>query len=350
MTLRHANRASTLATVALLMVAIGVAGAHPPAVFAQQPPGAPAPEADTPEARANRDLAKLGEEKARAEATRLLRDAYYNWDQAPGTRKSCDQEAEDLRYAIRYYARAHGLPASLDELAEMIRLWWQAAAQGLAGSGTTADFVRVFGDAAYPFDKAVEELEKASEQPCPEPHAAAGTTGASRLGGRKAAIIGGAAAGAGAVLALAAGGGGSSRPAPATTPPATQPPDVTSLHGTYTGRLVTAGSTISGCGRAATAPCNATLGGSANGTPATVSFGGDLPSTGVLRASGTLESFTYQGPANGLGALPAGTVIQWQQQGSVTNGVLRLEGRATVTSAGACNGAVIPTTVEATKN
>jgi hypothetical protein len=350
MTLPSASRPATLPTAILLSVALVAGGVFAPSAFARQPPAGPPPVADTPEAQAERDLAKLGEEKAREHATRLLTDAYRNWDEAPGRRRSCDQEAEDLRYAIRYYARAHGLPASLDDLADMIHLWWQAAAQGLAGSETTAAYVKIFGRGAYPFDKAVEELKKVSEQPCPEPHAAAGTTGASRLGGRKAAIIGGAAAGAGAVLALAAGGGGSSRPAPATTPPATQPPDVTSLHGTYTGRLVTAGSTISGCGRAATAPCNATLGGSANGTPATVSFGGDLPSTGVLRASGTLESFTYQGPANGLGALPAGTVIQWQQQGSVTNGVLRLEGRATVTSAGACNGAVIPTTVEATKN
>jgi hypothetical protein len=193
--------------------------------------------------------------------------------------------------------------------------------------------------------------------PCPPGSVAApppplpGAVTSKARGSNRTLLVAAGAAGAAGVVALAAGGGGSSRTTPSPAPSSQPtPPDVTALHGTYVGRLVTGPGSVASCGRAATAPCNATLGGSANGTPATLTFGGDLANTGVLRPGGALEGLSYQGPANGLGALPAGTVIQWQQQGSVTNAVLRLEGRATVTSAGACNGAVIATTVEATKN
>jgi hypothetical protein len=215
--------------------------------------------------------------------------------------------------------------------------------------------LREFGSMGPEMKVAYEIARKivAWKIPCPPPDAAEQPKTAAvteEKDGRSAKpwLIGGGAAAAG-LVAVAAGGGGS-KSTPSTTPPTTQPPDVTSLHGTYTGRLVTTGITVSGCGRAATAPCNAALGGSANGTPATLSFGGDLPSTGVLRPGGALEGFSYEGPANGLGGLPAGVTIRWRQQGTVTNNVLRLDGTATVTSPGPCNGAVIATTVEATKN
>jgi hypothetical protein len=161
--------------------------------------------------------------------------------------------------------------------------------------------------------------------------------------GRKAVLIGGAAAVAGAGIVLAGGGSDSGS---TSTPPAS----VTTYHGLYVGRLVTSGPSIPGCGRAATAPCNAQVGGNTTGTPASLTFGGDLPSTGVLRPTGAMEGFRYEGPANGLAALPGGIVVDWRQQGTIANNVLTLDGTATVTSAGPCNGAVITTRVEATRN
>jgi hypothetical protein len=158
-------------------------------------------------------------------------------------------------------------------------------------------------------------------------------------------VVGGGIVAAGAGILLAAGGGGAD-PAPA--PPA--PANVTSFHGLYTGRLITGSSSIPGCGRAATVPCNAQVGGNTTGTPASLSFGGDLPSTGVLHATGVMQNFRYEGPANGLAATPGGILIVWQQQGAIASNVLTLDGTATVTSPGACNGAVITTRVEATKN
>jgi hypothetical protein len=163
--------------------------------------------------------------------------------------------------------------------------------------------------------------------------------------GRKAVLIGGAAAALGAGLALAGGGSNS-----ASTPPATPPASVTTYHGLYVGRLVTSSPSIPGCGREATAPCNAQVGGNTTGMPASLTFGGDLPSSGVLRPTGTMEGFRYEGPANGLAALPGGIIVDWRQQGTIANNVLTLDGTATVTSAGPCNGAVITTRVEATRN
>jgi hypothetical protein len=92
------------------------------------------------------------------------------------------------------------------------------------------------------------------------------------------------------------------------------------------------------------------LGGESSGRPAVLTFGGDLPSRGVLQPTGAIEGLSYEGPANGLAGLVGGTTIRWLQQGTVSNNTLRLEGTATVTSPGACSGAVITTSVEATKN
>jgi hypothetical protein len=158
-------------------------------------------------------------------------------------------------------------------------------------------------------------------------------------------IIGGGAVAAGTGVALAAGGGETGQ----ASPPPAAPPDVSSLHGTYAGRLVTGASSVAGCGRAATAPCNALLGGSASGTPATLSFGGALHSTGILRPGGALESFVYEGPASGLGGAPD-VIIAWRQRGEILGTVMRMEGTVTVISAGPCNGAVMTTLVEVTKN
>ena len=165
--------------------------------------------------------------------------------------------------------------------------------------------------------------------------------------GRKAILIGGAAAAVGAGLALAGGGSDSGS---TSMPPATPPASVTTYHGLYVGRLVTSSPSIPGCGREATAPCNAQVGGNTTGMPASLTFGGDLPSTGVLRPTGAMEGFRYEGPANGLAAFPGGIVLDWRQQGTIVNNLLTLDGTATVTSAGPCNGAVITTRVEATRN
>jgi hypothetical protein len=238
------------------------------------------------------------------------------------------------------YARAAGLP----ERPKDFRRLQASIPAGLRQTNTPDEVQWVLDDlesAKYECPPWVEPGSDAAVRTAPA---------AKKAGiGSKAVLIGGAAAAVGTGIALAAGSGSTSA-APTTPPPADQPPNVTTLHGLYVGRLVTSSPSIPGCGRAATVGCNAQVGGNTTGTPASLTFGGDLPSSGVLRATGAMEGFRYEGPANGLAALPAGIVVDWRQLGTIANRVLTLDGSATVTSAGPCNGAVITTRVEATRN
>lgn len=283
-------------------------------------------------------------ETAEEAAHRRLRDFL---DAGEGPWRKWDKESVPRLCERRVdYARAAGLPERPDdyvrlresippELRTRIDYWVAAAVTGIMSV-----------DYACP-PKGAQGESAAAVRP--------GVTDKKDGIGGKAVLIGAGVVATGAAVALAAGGGGSSSASPntippTTPPPTTAPPNVTSLHGLYVGRLVTGNPSVPGCGRAATAPCLAQVAGSPNGMPASVSFNGDLPSAGVLRPSGAMEGFRYEGPANGLAGLPGGTLILWQQQGTIANNVLTLDGTVTVTSPGPCNGARIATRVEATRN
>jgi hypothetical protein len=141
-----------------------------------------------------------------------------------------------------------------------------------------------------------------------------------------------------AVVLLAGLGGGEETPAAAPTP---APTNVSHLFGNYNGTLVVGNSSINRCGQAQSVPVPVILSGNADGTGFTMNKGG-LLFNGVMRPDGSFEA-AFAGPINFPG-LQNGTVVNWTQRGMVTGTQLSASGQLNVT-AGNCNGAVIPTSV-----
>jgi hypothetical protein len=203
-------------------------------------------EMETPaEREAARDLERLGEAKTRERAAERLEKAYQaaRERETPGQPlKPDDPKALALEEAIRYYARAHGLPTNIKELFEDIQVIdgvMKAAFEDpkLREKGQFSDHIQKrWGTGAYWMRLSVEwmmKLRLGNEAP---PAAAptrqttqARPDGGGMSKGTKIAI--GAGAGAAALIAVAAGGGGSSAPpasapTPAPTPSAFNPAGV----------------------------------------------------------------------------------------------------------------------------
>ncbi|MGE0456006.1 MAG: hypothetical protein AB7Q30_20915 [Vicinamibacteria bacterium] len=117
------------------------------AVMAQQPAPPPKPQEEkpdpnAPEARAERDLDKLGEQATQEQAAWALDDALQNIRDHEGPIPPDDPVVDDLRDAVRYYLRAHRLPTDLGELMDLVQVLW-GAAESEVGKGGRAAFERV---------------------------------------------------------------------------------------------------------------------------------------------------------------------------------------------------------------
>ena len=118
--------------VLVLLVALVAASIAVPPVSAQQPAPAPPPqppkedildEIDTPEDEASRDLERMGETKTRKEACGRLTFALYTVrEDGNDLSRSNSDRIQQLRDAVRYYARAHGLTTNVDELMDDLDL------------------------------------------------------------------------------------------------------------------------------------------------------------------------------------------------------------------------------------
>lgn len=118
-------------------------GGYGRAAFAQQPGAsttAPQNDPNAPEARAERDLARLGEQATREQAVKGLDDAMRNVEDvedAEGRVAPDDLRVADLEDAVRYYLRAHGQHRTPGELFELIELLYGLSRSDL-GLGAAA--------------------------------------------------------------------------------------------------------------------------------------------------------------------------------------------------------------------
>ena len=214
---------------------------------AVQPPPPPEPETildeiDTPaQVQADKDLKTLGQDKTRAKAIESLRKANAELDQLDedgksGALTSDSPEVARLREAVRYYARAHGLSADIDDLIDTYGNLQGAARSDvqLPRAETTeeivkrnkelrADLTKQFGagfgdlfDALY----TLRAWKAAAAQQAPTPPrtitSAQEDSGGGGLGKKAYVAAAVVALGAGAV---ALGGGSSSAAAPGAPPP-----------------------------------------------------------------------------------------------------------------------------------
>ena len=341
--------------LATLLAAIGL-GAM---ASAQAPP--PPPEEDildeinSPESQADRDVERLGPEKARAGATQRLKDALDQVAGGKGMRmpvigidqvvKCDDPRVEDLEDALRYYARAHGLPTGLDALRDAVETAQAVGGSdvGVRGAAGQAALEQQLGkglwDMLYTLD-ALRRL-KAAARPCPEPDRKVSSTGRAGGLGKPAYVAG--AAGVLALGALALSAGGDDTTTPDNSPPRV---DLTSSYGNYAGNLTVTGST--GCARpGSSTPVAIALSGNPDGSNFVLNKGG-LPFPGTLRADRSFDA-EYVGPLSGFAGLPNNSAVRWRLMGSVSGTQLAATGVMNVTS-GPCAQNDVMTSVTATKN
>lgn len=171
------------------------------AALPQQPAPAPNAEEESPEARADRDLEELGDEKAREQASEQLKDA-LNDLQAEPCPKPGDPAVEKLRDAIRYYARAHRLPSSLANLRAAFAVL-RVPRSGVGGRGTQSKRLGASGHLFMDMVNWLYDLDKAAAQPCTPPPK---TVSAAEPGANGGGLSRNAKLGAGAGLVVIGGG------------------------------------------------------------------------------------------------------------------------------------------------
>lgn len=212
----------------VLLVALVMASIAAP-VSAQQPAPAPPPqppredildEIDTPEEEASRDLEKLGERATRAKACKRMREGHPT-----------DPVREKLRYAVRYYARAHGLNPNVDELIDELEIRFglrfrsdPQLLRSVEEGEAEGEAQKRWGKGYLDFWKALSILrkDKAREASAPAPRGPVSATEPARDKGglsKNAKIAIGAGAGVVLVGVVAAGGGSDSLPSTSPTPP-----------------------------------------------------------------------------------------------------------------------------------
>jgi hypothetical protein len=108
----------------VLLAAVLMASIAAP-VSAQQPAPAPPPveTRERPEAEASRDLERMGETQTRKDACGRLTFALHTVrEDGNDLSRSNSDRIQQLRDAVRYYARAHGLTTNVDELMDDLDL------------------------------------------------------------------------------------------------------------------------------------------------------------------------------------------------------------------------------------
>lgn len=148
-------------------------------------------EVDAPETQAERDLERLGPEKTRGRATQRLKNAVDAVAGGPGMRmpvtgidqvvKCDDPRMEDLQDAVRYYAKAHGLPSGLDALRDAIDTA-SAVGRSEVGVGRTAADAAIeerLGKGRSRSPAARAACDRARPRPCSSRSAATRTAAAS---------------------------------------------------------------------------------------------------------------------------------------------------------------------------
>jgi hypothetical protein len=337
-------------TAARALALVGLAAL----VVAQTPPSEEniLDEVDAPETQAERDLERLGPEKTRGRATQRLKNAVDAVAGGPGMRmpvigidqvvKCDDPRMEDLQDAVRYYAKAHGLPSGLDALRDAIDTA-SAVGRSEVGVGRTAADAAIeerLGKGRWDLFYAMDAIRRVKAAACAGRDTRVGSAGPPGGLGKTAYVAGGAAALALGVLALSGGGGDST---PNNTPPRV---DLSSSYGSYAGSLAVTGST--GCVRPGSSTAvQLTLSGNPDGSSFVLNKGG-LPFAGTLRADRSFEA-EYVGPLSGFFALPSGSSVRWRVNGAVQGSQLAITGTINVTS-GACAQNDIQTAVTATKS
>jgi hypothetical protein len=265
---------------------------------AQQPPAAPQPPADAA-AQAGSDLRTLGQEHTRRQAERWLRDAMKAFSQLVQPIACDNRTAQDLHYAVLYYAAAHGLPGDVDALVEMYE-----SMGNLSRSDAPVNkrwLWESFGIEAVAFATALYDLQRLKQaagiDPCPTPRGF-GVLPAQAGGGSKKTLLLGGAAGVVAVSGLVLAGGGDGDGA--------QPPQVnlTPNFGPWNGSVTY--TLTSGCSRQGVSfVVTVTLSGNADGTGFALEVQGHRY-VGTLRSDGSFEAsytgvFTFPGLFNSSG-------------------------------------------------